>query len=508
MLTRSEVTAALRGFRRLGPEPIEIACASVDTVAFRDLIELYLMLTGARNVRWRDGGGRIAERQALPRIAANLLLDVWTAPREVTRQRRRARAAVAQAGAGIKPPAERMAATERALYLRSDHWFDVRGGGSVGHVRGVIDGLRGLGVATEVVATDRLAGVRADRQFHLCRPSYGAGRNVPCVPELAYNDQMIEFIERQWSAWRPTFIYQRFSLCNIVGAELRRRHAVPYVCEYNGSFAWMARHWDKRPLLFERTALALEEAALACADLVVVVSQASRDELVGRGVPAERILVNPNGVDPDIYHPGAEGSAVRTRYGMAGEIVIGFIGTFGKWHGAESLARGFARLISERPDLRDRARLFMIGDGSTRQAAERVLHEAGAADRAIFTGLVPQENGPAYLAACDILVSPHVPNPDGSPFFGSPTKLFEYMAMGRPIVASNLDQIGEVLTQGETALLAPPGDEAALAHNLASLIENPDLRMHLGQAVRCEAVAKHSWTAHVRRILLALGIDA
>jgi glycosyltransferase involved in cell wall biosynthesis len=193
---------------------------------------------------------------------------------------------------------------------------------------------------------------------------------------------------------------------------------------------------------------------------------------------------------------------------MAGEVVIGFIGTFGKWHGAEMLARAFARLAAERPDLRGRIRLLMIGDGLTRPEAERALREAGAADRAVFTGLVPQDQGAAHLAACDILASPHVVNPDGSRFFGSPTKLFEYMAMGRPIVASKLDQIGDVLREDETALLVPPGDAAALARALATLVADADTRRRLGDAARRDAVAKHSWTAHVRRILMALGQPA
>jgi glycosyltransferase involved in cell wall biosynthesis len=495
------VTAALRGFRRIGAEPVEILCPAVESIAFRDVIELYLALSGVRDARWRDGDGCVAGRQSLLRIAANLLSDLGALPYQILRQRRRARTVVDQVGARLRPPAE----PARALYLRSDHWFGTRSGGSVGHIRGVIDGLRRLGISTEVVATDRLAGIPADGQFHLCRPIYGAGRNLPSVPELAYNDQMTRFVEDNWAAWRPDFIYQRLSLCNFAGAELRRCHRVPYVCEYNGSLAWMARHWDKRPLLLERTALAIEGAALACADLVVAVSEASRSELVDRGIRADRILVNPNGVDPDIYHPAVDGSAVRARYGIGDELVIGFIGTFGKWHGAENFARAFARLLSERPDLRVRLRLLMIGDGLTKPAAEQGLGALGAADRAIFTGLVPQEQGPAHLAACDILVSPHVPNPDGSRFFGSPTKLFEYMAMGRPILASDLDQIGDVLTHGETAWVVPPGDEAALAQGLAVLIDDPDLRTRLGEAARRDAVANYSWTAHVRRILAALG---
>src|SRR5207237_125725 len=81
--------------------------------------------------------------------------------------------------------------------------------------------------------------------------------------------------------------------------------------------------------------------------------------------------------------------------------------------------------------------------------------------------LVPQDDGPEHLAAADLLVSPHVTNPDGTPFFGSPTKLFEYMAMGRPIVASDLEQIGQTLEHGRTAWLVPPGDVEALADAMA-----------------------------------------
>jgi glycosyltransferase involved in cell wall biosynthesis len=146
----------------------------------------------------------------------------------------------------------------------------------------------------------------------------------------------------------------------------------------------------------------------------------------------------------------------------------------------------------------------MIGTGPELAEARRVIDAAGFADAVHFTGLVAQEEGPAHLAACDILVSPHVPNADGSPFFGSPTKLFEYMAMGRGIVASNLDQIGEVLRHGETAWLVPPADVDALAAGMERLVRDPALRGALGAAARREAIAHHTWQAHVRRTLDAL----
>jgi glycosyltransferase involved in cell wall biosynthesis len=114
---------------------------------------------------------------------------------------------------------------------------------------------------------------------------------------------------------------------------------------------------------------------------------------------------------------------------------------------------------------------------------------------------VPQEEAADYLAACDLLVSPHVPNPDGSRFFGSPTKLFEYMAMGKGIVASRLEQIGEVLQDGESALLVPPGDAASLATAIGRLFRDPALSARLGAAAREAAVERHTWDKNARDIL-------
>jgi glycosyltransferase involved in cell wall biosynthesis len=182
-------------------------------------------------------------------------------------------------------------------------------------------------------------------------------------------------------------------------------------------------------------------------------------------------------------------------------VVFGFIGTFGPWHGAEVLARAFVQLLSDAPALKDRVRLLMIGDGPRRAATEAIIREARLSTAVHFTGRTRQEDGPAHLAACDVLLSPHVPNHDGTPFFGSPTKLFEYMAMGKPIIASRLDQIGEVLTDNVTALLVSPGDTDELAAAMRALLDDPQRRARLGAAARREAVANHTWLEHTRRIL-------
>ena len=127
----------------------------------------------------------------------------------------------------------------------------------------------------------------------------------------------------------------------------------------------------------------------------------------------------------------------------------------------------------------------------------------GLSDIAVLAGLVPQDDAPLYLAASDVLVSPHVPNADGSPFFGSPTKLFEYMAAGKTIVASDLDQIGDVL-RGGLAILVRPGDEADLARGLREAVASPGLRAELGARARARVLERYTWGHHVDAVLEAL----
>src|SRR6266481_821829 len=135
-----------------------------------------------------------------------------------------------------------------------------------------------------------------------------------------------------------------------------------------------------------------------------------------------------------------------------------FVRTFGPWHGVLTLAEAITLLPDDCG-----VRFLLIGAGRFRDEVERILRSAGKAERVIFAGQVEHERVPALLDACDILLSPHVQLADGAEFFGSPTKLFEYMAMGKGIIASRLGQIGEVLVDGETALLVEPGNTGQLA---------------------------------------------
>lgn len=393
--------------------------------------------------------------------------------------------------------------TGAATYLRTDLWYGVTSGGSVGHIAGVINNLEWFTGRPCLVTTSRIPTVAPHIPQHVVPPP-DRYWDFSELPSVAYTRPFAD-ASRSFVPTHASFIYQRYSLNNYSGVVVAMERGIPFVLEYNGSEVWINRNWAQ-PLIHERLSIAIEDLNLAAADIIVVVSRPMRDELVARGVSADKILVNPNGVDPDAYSPVVDGSGVRARYGMEDETVIGFIGTFGAWHGAEVLADAFGRLLHARPELRPRLRLMLVGDGMRMPEVRAAIARHDVEDRCVLTGLVPQAEGPSYLAACDILVSPHVPNPDGTPFFGSPTKLFEYMAMGRPIVASALDQIAEVLDPS-TAVLTRPGDTDDLVRGLLEIIDDPARGAWRGQAARRAALERHTWRDHTRRIIDAL-VDA
>ena len=149
-------------------------------------------------------------------------------------------------------------------------------------------------------------------------------------------------------------------------------------------------------------------------------------------------------------------------------------------------------------------RLRMIGEGSGLEACRRLAQSAGVDNRIEWTGSLPHEEALRRLADCAVLLSPHVHTLDGE-FFGSPTKLFEYMALGRPIVASRLAQIAEVLEDGRTARLVAPGNPSELANGILSVLALPDRGEAMACAAREDAKLKHRWEHRAQAILLTVG---
>lgn len=474
----------------------------IDFIPKPFFIALLLKLLSRRESSVKDEQGRSQSItvRVLGKLLRKFLADFW----EKSALLRRINREVEQLSGGYneRQSIKTLDLSSTPVYLRTDLWFGVPSGGSIGHIAGVLNNLDNYTGKPAFLTTDVIPTVRNDIETHYIYPRQKFWDFCE-LPGLFFNEIFENNAHQILQGRKLSFIYQRYSLNNYSGLKLARFYKVPFALEYNGSEIWINRHWGK-PLKYESLSERIELLNLKSADLIVVVSDPMKDELVGRGIKPDKILVNPNGVDPEKYSPDIDGSSIQQKYNLKDKVVVGFIGTFGKWHGAEVLAEAFGRLIREFPKYHESLRLLMIGDGITMPQVKEKLGEYGVMDNCVLTGRIPQEEGPIHLAACDILVASHVPNPDGTPFFGSPTKLFEYMAMGKGIVASNLDQIGEVLEHGRTAWMVKPGDVADLAKGIIRLVEDKELRSELGRNAREEVVTKYTWTEHVRKIIGAL----
>jgi glycosyltransferase involved in cell wall biosynthesis/ubiquinone/menaquinone biosynthesis C-methylase UbiE len=398
------------------------------------------------------------------------------------------------------------------VYLRSDFWVHIESGGSYGHTCYVAKEL--AAVCDQFVAFLPCPYPLLDdygvHQIALDAPSTSAPEDVIA----GATDHYFARLKPALQALRPSFIYERLCLGNYAGALLSRMLGIPYIVEYNGSEISMRKSFDGVGYVHEAMYLKAEEVAFAQATAISVVSEQVRASLLARGVDPSKVLVNPNGVDPDVYSPptSAEKHRIRERFGFTGDdVVVGFTGTFGGWHGIDVLAAAIPQVCQ----LRDDIKFLLIGDGALKHLIDAVVEEHGLESRVVRTGRVPQRDGAVMLKACDILVSPHNSHMVDSRFFGSPTKIFEYMSVGAAIVASDLEQIGQTLSPAlspadvarpdvfvadERAVLCPPGDVPQFVQAVVNLAGRPMVRAALGASARAAVLEHYSWKHHVQNL--------
>lgn len=237
-----------------------------------------------------------------------------------------------------------------------------------------------------------------------------------------------------------------------------------------------------------RLARAVQRHQADAAKIVVAVSSAARDLLVGEGVPADRIRIIPNGVDCNSWRRASRERG-RRQLGLNGDRVIGFVGSFQPWHRAEWLVAGLSELADSD------CRLVLVGDGPGRQEALKLADDLGLSRRVLATGALSAPQIPDVVSAFDVGVMP------GTNDYGQPMKLWEYAAAGIPCVAPNRAPIREVVDNGVTGLLFEPEDRAGLFESTNRLLEDTALASRMGKSAREKAFASASWTTIAAELL-------
>jgi len=386
----------------------------------------------------------------------------------------------------------------KVAYLKSDLSLNISAGGSISHTRGVIGGFLSNGVAVRIVSNENVPWLQyPGAELHVVGRTrvFGVIRET----ERMANGLFLALRgARPVRDFAPDAIYQRKCFLDLSGVVLSLRYRIPLIIEGNDSVAH-GLYWE-RPRLRWLAAL-VERLQFAASTRAVSISEPVLEQFASQGYDTDRIKVILNGVDADRFNNEAALSQVghvRSNYvEMPQDLVIGFVGTFGQWHGIGVLTQAIIALLAERRDVV----FVLVGDGELKLSCERQLRDAGALGRAHLTGLVSADRVPGLLAACDVLVSPHSRSPDGSKFIGSPTKLFEYMAAARAIVASDLDQIGEVLEDDVSALLFEPDSLPGFLTALRRVCADRALRERLGTEARRVVCERYTWHANVGHVI-------
>jgi len=287
---------------------------------------------------------------------------------------------------------------------------------------------------------------------------------------------------------RFELVYERYSLFGMAGLFWAKENKLPFVLEVNAPLVEEAK--THRQLILEPLAKEIERHLFTCADHIVAVSKAIKD-YIHTIAPDAAVTVIPNGVD---IHPFLK---LRTANGTGRKrdkekLLVGFVGSLKPWHGLDFLLEAFRRLPEK-----ENFELMIVGDGPLRQSLENLAHKLGLQKRISFTGAVDFEEIPKTLKSLDVLVAPY-PYMDG--FYFSPLKIFEYMAAGKPIVASRIGQVAEILEDGENALLVAPEDPKALASALRRLKSEPKLCELLGRQAQKTAEEKHTWKSRLKTV--------
>ena len=288
------------------------------------------------------------------------------------------------------------------------------------------------------------------------------------------------------AAEQPDVLYEVYALFGSGGIELAHRHGIPHILEVNAPLCIEQAGYVKFPL--HRSAQALEDEIYRSADAVVVVSEWLRNFIVNRG--AEEVHIIENGVAERLFGAPVSAREARSRLGLVNdERVVGFVGTYQYWHDVNGLIESFAKLAVHNR----RTRLLLVGDGPERPQSEDLIDRLGIRDSVIMVGAVPHERIPELIAAMDVAVAPFKWREDH--LYGSPMKLFEYMAAGKPSVSTAIEQTVDIIDHERTGWLYPPGDEAALTRVLEAVLGNPDRARIVGEAGREFIMRTYTWRA-------------
>ena len=298
------------------------------------------------------------------------------------------------------------------------------------------------------------------------------------------------YFVKEWrilSKEKPDAILERYNFLNVSLVFAARVKKIPLVLEVNSPMAYENKKFSNHAVRLPFFPEYLEKINLQLADKVYVVSSELKEYYIKRGIASEKIHVVPNGADEKRIHPDVDTKHITEKFYLNNKIVIGFVGSFHYWHGVDNLSQFIKMILLKYENVS----FLLVGTGPLKDSLEKEFKREINAGKVVFPGYVQHEKIPPFLAAMDIVLAPY---PNLEFFYYSPLKLFEYMAAGKAIIASNVGQIAEIITENYDGLLVEPDDFDEMLAKSLKLIADEKLRAKIGMNARKTIEEKYTWT--------------
>ncbi len=296
-------------------------------------------------------------------------------------------------------------------------------------------------------------------------------------------------------AWRKLgnqvdWVYERHAAFQSLGWIFKRR-GIPWILETNAPLFYESKN-ERKTMMLSALARRLEQRAYQKCDVLVCISEPLREIIIQEmNIPTEKIIVMPNGVDTAFFHP-EQHSPKRIFKGFT----VGFTGKLIDWQGIDSLLEATHDLRADGLDLN----LVLVGDGPARASLETKAKILGLKDRVEFVGRVSRDKVPSYIAGFDVGYTGHVQSKVGAMYL-SPLKLYEYMAMSKPTIASDFDDARQAVHDGETGFLFQATNKDDLKRALLKAYQARNTLAQMGYRAREQVVKHHSWKKRVTSLI-------